>query len=190
MERKEFIVTSRGEGMPEALAATEKLGAARGLGRKENLRLRLLAEELFGMVRGIVGDVEARYTVGQEGESFVLRLAFEPELTRETRRQLIAVSTQGGNAAAKGFMGKLRDMIAAALLPGGSGPLPVSLSMGLMGVAGNSGPAAQQAAIPAARRLSKSGDWPSLAQMSAITRTPSGVADGTSPAAAYSFMNS
>ena len=149
MEQKEFIVTSRGEGMPEALAATEKLGAARGLGRKENLRLRLLAEELFGMVRGIVGDVEARYTVGQEGESFVLRFAFEPELTRETRRQLIAVSTQGGNAAAKGFMGKLRDMIAAALLPGGSGPLPVSLSMGLMGVAGNSGPAAQQASAEA-----------------------------------------
>ena len=153
MEQKEFIVTSRGEGMQEALAATEKLGADSGLGRKENLRLRLLAEELFGMVRSIVGDMEARYWVEQEGKSFEMHLKSEVKLTQETRRQLIAVSTQGENAAARGFMGKIRDMIAAALLPKDSGgaSLLSGLSMGLVSAAGNSSPSAQQAAADAFR---------------------------------------
>ena len=136
MEQIEFIVTSRGEGIQEALAATEKLGVDSGLSIKENLRLRLLAEELFGMVRSIVGDMEARYWVEHEGKSFVLHLGSEVELTQETRRQLIAVSTQGENAAAKGFMGKIREMIAVALLPRESGASLLSgLSLGLMSMA-------------------------------------------------------
>ena len=151
MEQKEFIVTSRGEGMQEALAATEKLGVDCGLGSKENLRLRLLAEELFGMVRSIVGDLEARYWIEHEGKSFVLHLGAEVELTQETRKQLIAVSTQGENAAAKGFMGKLRDMIAGALLPRESRPLLSGLSVGLMSMASYSSPSAQQAAAEAFR---------------------------------------
>ena len=151
MEQKEFIVTSRGEGIREALAATEKLGVDSGLSIKENLRLRLLAEELFGMVRSIVGDLEARYWVEREGKSFAMHLSSEVELTQETRRQLIAVSTQGENAAAKGFMGKLRDMIAAALLPRESRPLLSGLSMGLMSMASSSGPSAQQATANAFR---------------------------------------
>lgn len=151
MEHKEFIVTSRGEGIREALAATEKLGVDSGLSIKENLRLRLLAEELFGMVRSIVGDIHARYWIENEGKSFVLHLGSEVELTQETRKQLIAVSTQGENAAAKGFMGKLRDMIAAALLPRESRPLLSGLSMGLMSMASSSGPSAQQATANAFR---------------------------------------
>ena len=151
MEQKEFIVTSRGEGMQEALAATEKLGIDCGLGSKENLRLRLLAEELFGMVRSIVGDLEARYWIEHEGKSFVLHLGAEVELTQETRKQLIAVSTQGENAAAKGFMGKLRDMIAGALLPRESRPLLSGLSVGLMSMASYSSPSAQPAAAEAFR---------------------------------------
>ncbi len=131
-----IIVTSQGSGMLEALAATEKLGAESGLDRKENLRLRLLAEELFGMVRSIVGDVEARYWLEQEDSRFEIHLQSDVEMTQETRRQLIAVSTQGENAAARGFMGKLRDMIAAALLPSEEGPSMLSLGFMTMGSPG------------------------------------------------------
>ena len=151
MEQKEFIVTSRGEGMQEALAATEKLGLDCGLGSKENLRLRLLAEELFGMVRSIVGELEARYWIEHKEKSFNLHLSSEVELTQEMRKALISVSSQGENAAARGFMGKLRDMIAAALLPKESRPLLNGLSLGLMSLASNSSPSAQQAAAEAFR---------------------------------------
>ena len=151
MKRDEFIVTSRGEGMQVALAATEKLGADSGLDKKENLRLRLLAEELFGMVRSIVGDLEARYWIEREGKSFAMHLSSEVELTQEMRKALISVSSQGENAAARGFMGKLRDMIAAALLPKESRPLLSDLSLGFMGLASTSSPYAQQAAADAFR---------------------------------------
>ncbi len=59
MKTPEILVSSFGAGMAEALEATEKLGADSGLGRKEILRLRLLAEELIGMMRGIAGNIEA-----------------------------------------------------------------------------------------------------------------------------------
>ena len=151
MKQEEFIVTSRGEGMQDALAATEKLGADSGLNKKENLRLRLLAEELFGMVRSIVGELEARYWIEHEGKSFDMHLSSEVELTQEMRKALISVSSQGENAAARGFMGKLRDMIAAALLPKETRPLLSDLSLGFMGLASNSSPYAQQAAADAFR---------------------------------------
>ena len=72
MNTAEIRITSLGEGMEDALAATEQLGLDSGLGHKENLRLRLLAEELIGMLRGIAGSVEAIYQAGQEKQSFTL----------------------------------------------------------------------------------------------------------------------
>ena len=81
-----------------------------------------------------------------------MHLKSEVNLTQETRKQLIAVSTQGENAAAKGFTGKIRDMITAALLPKETGSsLLTGLSMGLISAAGNSSPSAQQAAADAFR---------------------------------------
>ena len=38
-------------------------------------------------------------------------------LTREMREQLLSVSTSGKNEAAKGFMGKIREMIFTQMLP-------------------------------------------------------------------------
>ena len=115
-------VSSRGDGMEEALAATETAGKESGLSRKETLHLRLLAEELFGMVRSLAGQAEGRYALEREEKRFLLRLSAAVTMTQELRKQLIAVSSQGENAAARSFMGKIRDMIAAALLPREDGP--------------------------------------------------------------------
>ena len=60
MKTKDFLIKSAGIGVQDALAATEQLGRDSGLTQKENLRLRLLAEELLGMMRSITGEVEAQ----------------------------------------------------------------------------------------------------------------------------------
>ena len=91
-------VTSSGAGMPEALEMTEKAGDVAGLEKKEKLRLRLLAEELVGVMRGIAGDVEADYCLSQEGKAFTLNLCADVTMTRDMREQLIAVSTSGKTA--------------------------------------------------------------------------------------------
>ena len=133
MKTAEIRVTARGEGMEDALAATEKLGLDSGLGHKENLRLRLLTEELIGLMRGITGSVEARYRAEEENRSFTLRLSADVTLDQEMRRQLLAASSSGKNAAARGFMGKLREMVAFVLLPKGQNASTVSnLSLGLI----------------------------------------------------------
>ena len=133
METAEIKITSLGEGMEEALAATEQLGLDSGLGHKENLRLRLLAEELIGMMRGITGSVEADYQARQEDGEFTLRLSTGVSMSMELRKQLLAASSSGRNAAAKGLMGRIRDMVAAVMLPEkGESTIPSGLSLGLM----------------------------------------------------------
>ena len=117
MKTKEISVSNYGSGMKEALDTTESLGREAGLGKKEELRLRLLAEELFGMVKAITGEAEALYWAEREGKKFSLHLKVDTEMNKAMRRRLLSVSSSGENAAAKGFMGKLLDVISTALSP-------------------------------------------------------------------------
>ena len=140
MKTQEIKVTTRGSGMEEALAATEKLGLSSGLAHKENLRLRLLAEELIGLMRGITGSVEAIYQAEEENRSFSLRLSADVTLDQEMRKQLLASSSSGKNSAARGFMGKIREMVALVLLPKGTGTPTMSyLSLGFISMGGPMG---------------------------------------------------
>lgn len=133
MRTEQIRVSSSGEGMEEALQMTEKFGLESGLIRKEDLRLRLLAEELFGMMRSIVGKIEALYWIEGEDQKYDIFLAGDVELNQDSRRKLIEVSSKHENAAAKGFMGKLRDMIGVMLLPEGDGPSMTSIGLMTMG---------------------------------------------------------
>lgn len=130
MKTKEITVTSRGDGMDEALEMTEALGRKSGLGRKENLRLRLLAEELFGTMKSIAGDVEGIYYVEKKDTRFDICMKAQVILTAEMREQFLSVSSTGKNAAAKSFMGKIRDMITTVVMSMNSDP--TMLQMGIM----------------------------------------------------------
>ncbi len=148
MQTEKRAITNQEAQILEALNSTEALGAKNGLDQKQILRLRLLAEELIGMMRGVTDEASAEYWVQQDGRQYVLHLSSDVKLTRKMREQILAVSSTGKNIAAKGFMGKLKDMIAAAFLPDEYGVTPFSgLSMGLMGMASNSSPQAQQASV-------------------------------------------
>ncbi len=139
MKTKEISVSSFGSGMKEALDTTEALGREAGLNEKEKLRLRLLSEELFGMVKAITGEAEALYWAEREDKEFSLHLKVDTEMNKAMRRQLLSVSSSGENAAAKGFMGKLLDVISTALSPKDEETAAL-LSVGMMnlGVTGSS----------------------------------------------------
>lgn len=146
MKTEEIIVSSQGIGWDESMAVTERLGTNCGLDRKSSLRLRLLAEELIGLMRGIAGKVEAVYWAENTGREFELHLRSDIVMTQEIRKQIIAVSTSGENSANRGFFGKIREMIAVALLPDEFGISVLSgLSLGMMGVA-DASPEAQMIA--------------------------------------------
>ena len=124
MKTDVITLSNTGSGIQEALSQTEKAAAFRGLAPKQSLRLRLLAEEMLGMLRTIVGETKSEYWVEAEGNTFQLHLATKAHLYSEMREELLRTSTTGTNAAAKGFMGKLRDIITQTLEPSREGNLP------------------------------------------------------------------
>ena len=109
-------LTMAGDGIEDALRAASDSAAYRGLGKKEALHLRLLTEEMLGMLRQITGGAEANFWVTSEGRAFELHLAAYPLVTGKMRRELLDASTSGKNEAARGFMGKLRDIMDRALI--------------------------------------------------------------------------
>lgn len=107
-------VTNTGEGMTAALDQAAASAAYRGLSGKAALHLRLLAEEMLGMVRQITGETQAEFWIESEGMRFELHLLSRPVITGEMRKELLSVASSGKNAAAVGVMGKLRDIFERA----------------------------------------------------------------------------
>lgn len=109
MKTDVIIVTPQGDGIAEALAQTEKAAAFCELNHKQTMHLCLLAEEVTGMLKTIVGPAELRYWVESEKLQFSLHVAANAEIDSDMRKELIGISTKRENAAAKGFMGRVRD---------------------------------------------------------------------------------
>ena len=110
MKTDVIVISPTGEGMAEALKETERAAAYRGLTPKESLRLRLLGEEMMGMLRTIVGDGRASFWVEAEDKVFSLHLAAGVRMTADMREELLKTATSGRNAAVKGFMSRIRDI--------------------------------------------------------------------------------
>ncbi len=104
-------ITANGTGFTRVLEETERAAAYRGLEPKQALRLRLLAEEMTGMLKTLVGDERFRYWIESEGRAFSLHLETQTIVTRALREALLKASPSGKNAAAKGFMGRLREIL-------------------------------------------------------------------------------
>ena len=117
MKTRTIKVTTQGEGMEEALRLSEKVGNSCELTKKEQLRLRLLSEELFGMIRSITGETQADYWLEFKNKSFAVHLKAEVRLTQEMYEELIEVSTNRKNKAVRGFMGNIINMIEVMMLP-------------------------------------------------------------------------
>jgi len=115
METNRIYLNGREEKIGEALSETEHFAGDNGLSEKETRRLRLLTEELIGMMRGIAGDYTALFWLEGEGRECHLRLQAKTEMDFDKREELIAASTSGKNEAAVGIVGKLRNLIEIGL---------------------------------------------------------------------------
>ena len=117
MKTETVKIFSTGEGRDKALELTEKTGAFCGLDGKSALRLRLLSEELIELIRPFEGDLQGDFWMEAEERNVEIHLKAEVPMDLKTRSELLAVSSSGKNAAAKGIIGKIREMIAVATLP-------------------------------------------------------------------------
>ena len=115
MRSTPVTVKGDGSGITEALALTEKTAAENGLDNKATLHLRLLAEELFGLIRAIAGEVEATYWIENVDRNYEIHMTSSVNMNEEMRGQFISASTEKTNDAAKGIIGKLRVLILGSL---------------------------------------------------------------------------
>ena len=109
MKSDVITVSSRGRRMASALEQAEKVAAYKGLSPKSALHLRLLTEEMMGMMRSITGETEGEFWIENEGAAYSLHLLVNTRMNTGKRDQLLSVSSERRNESARGLMGRLRD---------------------------------------------------------------------------------
>ena len=115
MISEKIAVNNSGSGMNEALALTDRTAQALGLSRKDAFHLRLLAEEMLGMVRAITGDLMANFWLENDGKDCTLHISAKSDMDYQKRKDMLSVSTTGKNTANVGIMEKVRSFFEAGL---------------------------------------------------------------------------
>jgi len=123
-------VTNEGAGFDKALAQAEATARFLDLGHRDALHLRLLTEEMTGMMRALTGEREADFWIDCGEGTVELHLSVRTPMNAEMRKKLLAASTTGENSAAKGVTGKIRDLFEQILEPE-NGSLPNDLVTGM-----------------------------------------------------------
>ncbi|MBQ3790178.1 MAG: hypothetical protein II800_04545 [Lachnospiraceae bacterium] len=117
METEHIYVNGEEQSIEEAIRTTEQYAYKLELPEKESMRLRLLTEELLGLLSGITSDdYTAMFWVSGDAAKTELHLVGNVRMTTKRREELLASSKSGKNEAAKGIIGKLRDMITTSVL--------------------------------------------------------------------------
>ena len=109
MKTDKITISSSGAGMNAALEQADKVAAYKGLPLRDALHLRLLTEEMMGLMRSITGERQGTFWIEDQDNEYQLHLQVRTLLTCEEREQLLAVSTSGKNESAKGIMGRIRE---------------------------------------------------------------------------------
>ena len=94
------------------LKESERVAEYNGLTHKQSLQLRLLCEEIDGMLPNIIDDFEGEIWIEYEDGVCKVNVSIEiPELDIDEKDALIAVAKNKKNASAVGIAGKIRDAI-------------------------------------------------------------------------------
>lgn len=119
MKSNTIKISSGSNNISDILAEVQASAFYTGLAGKNALRLRLLAEELIGMLKGLSGNFTGEFWVEQAGLNYQLitHISVRESMSNESKRSFIDVSSTKTNAAAKGIMGKIRDVVENMMYP-------------------------------------------------------------------------
>jgi hypothetical protein len=100
-------------------AEVENFSTKTELDVKKALKIRLLAEELVAMLKELSGSYEGEFFLEQEDFKFdlITRICVNKAMDNKTKKGFIGVSSDKKNAAAKGIMGKIRDVVENFMYP-------------------------------------------------------------------------
>lgn len=109
-------INSDEEMAAEALKIVDEYIKEQDLEYKKAIHLRLLAEETIGMVKSMTREYEAAFWIEKEGEEYRIKLQIETIMDKGKKDALLSVSRSKKNEYAKGFMGKISEIIEDGLL--------------------------------------------------------------------------
>ena len=94
------------------LKESEKVAVYNGLTQKQTMQLRLLCEEIDGMLPQIIDDFDGKFWIEFEQGVCKVNVSIEfYEFTADKKENLIAVAKNKKNAAAVGIVGKIRSAV-------------------------------------------------------------------------------
>ena len=94
------------------LKESERVAEYNGLSHKQSLQLRLLCEEIDGMLPNIIDDFSGDFWIDfEDGECKVNVSIKIPEFNTDKKEELIGIAKNKKNAAAVGIVGKIRSAI-------------------------------------------------------------------------------
>ena len=101
-------------GRAEAIREAEKFSAYHKLDKRQTMHLRLLSEESVSMVHGILNGFKGDFWLESEqtDNGLLCRICVAADVDVDDCQEdaLLEVSTSGKNEAAKGIMGKIREL--------------------------------------------------------------------------------
>ena len=108
-----ITITQSEDNLNKVLLETQKISEEAGLSNKQSLRTRLIAEEFVGMLKELSTDFDGEFWIERENLafSFITQIHINEVMDMQTKRRFIEVSSDKKNAAAKGIMGKIRDVV-------------------------------------------------------------------------------
>ena len=94
------------------LKESERVAEYNGLDHKQSLQLRLLCEEIDGMLPNIIDDFDGELWIDfEEGTCKVNISIVIPEFNTDKKKELIGIAKNKKNSAAVGIVGKIRNAI-------------------------------------------------------------------------------
>ena len=115
MNSKTIALHNSGQGFIDAQKETREFAAQAGLSPKQGTHLCLITEEMLSLMNSVAGTLNAEFWLENEGTECRLHLTAKQKLGNTQRNDLIESSSSKKNEAAKGFLGKLREVFVSAL---------------------------------------------------------------------------
>ena len=115
MKSDVIIINNQEKGFSDAVREAHRAAGYRNLKKGDALQLQLLTEEMLSMVHSVTGEMQASFWIENEGKAYTLHLSTETVLDQDKRAELLSAATSRSNEAAKGFLGRLRDMFEQAM---------------------------------------------------------------------------
>lgn len=111
MKSNVCILEGANPDIENVLAEVEEAASYNHLSHKAAIQLRLLAEEMIGMQKGILGFAKGSFYIENEKNTYHLCLHADIVVDRFTRKRFEELASNKENAAYRGFLGKIQKMV-------------------------------------------------------------------------------